>query len=104
VATHKVIFTPNARLDLIKIYTYVADRSDPIRAANYTKRIKEHCVSLSTFPARGSRRDDLEPGLRVIGFERRVTITFHVEEKSVVIGRILYGGRSLKKAFGSNEE
>jgi toxin ParE1/3/4 len=42
---------------------------------------------------RGRRRDDIRPGLRIIGFERRVTVAFAVEEERVVILRIFYGGR-----------
>lgn len=31
-------------------------------------------------------------GLRVVGFERRVTVTFTVESDQVVIFRVFYGG------------
>lgn len=41
------------------------------------------------------RRDDLFPGLRVVGFERRVTIAFHVGADTVTFLRILYGGRDI---------
>ena len=44
-------------------------------------------------------RDDIRTGLRIIGFERRVSIAFHVETATVVINRILYGGRDVEKAF-----
>jgi toxin ParE1/3/4 len=36
--------------------------------------------------------DDLAPGLRVTGFERRVTILFTVTVEEVVILRVFYGG------------
>jgi toxin ParE1/3/4 len=99
----KVSFSPQSELDLLGIYDYIAERSYPSRAAVYIERIKDFCLSFSTFPARGMQRDDLEPGLRVTGFERRVTIAFHIEEKDVVIDRILYAGRSLEKAFDDDE-
>jgi toxin ParE1/3/4 len=35
------------------------------------------------------------PGLRIIGFERRVAIAFHIDPGRVTIDRILYGGRDL---------
>ena len=47
------------------------------------------------FPERGMRRDDLFPGLRVVGFERRVTLAFHVGADTVTFLRILYGGRDI---------
>ena len=51
------------------------------------------------FPERGTRRDDLRPGLREIGVGRRATIAFHVGAGTVTIDRILYGGRDFGAAF-----
>jgi toxin ParE1/3/4 len=45
------------------------------------------------FPKRGARRDDLRPGLRILGFERRAAIALQATAETVVILRILYGGR-----------
>ena len=45
---------------------------------------------------RGMVRDDLLPGLRVTGFERRVTIAFVVTEAAVLIEGIFYGGRDFE--------
>ncbi len=47
------------------------------RTANFG-RIVDFCNKLSTFPLKGTQRDDLLSGLRVTGFERRVTIAFIV--------------------------
>jgi hypothetical protein len=38
-------------------------------------------------------RDDVEPGIRIIGFERRVSIVFEVKEDEVIILGVYYGGR-----------
>jgi toxin ParE1/3/4 len=62
-----------------------------------------YCLGFATFPERGTRRDDLRPGLRTIGFGRRVTIAFHVSDDRVTIDRILYAGRDLARAFGGRE-
>jgi toxin ParE1/3/4 len=49
---------------------------------------------LLTFPESGRSRDDLRPGLRIIGFERRVVIAYMVlPDGDLEIGRIFYGGR-----------
>lgn len=42
-------------------------------------------MALETFPERGARRDDIRPGLRTMGFERRATIVFQVNKAEVVI-------------------
>jgi toxin ParE1/3/4 len=51
------------------------------------------------FPARGTRRDDIRPGLRMTSMARRVTIADPIAGEAVTIDRILYGGRDLGAAF-----
>jgi len=48
------------------------------------------------------RRDDLVPGLRVVGFERRVSLAFLVGARTVTFVRALYGGRDLAAVFGED--
>lgn len=42
---------------------------------------------------RGTARDDIAPGLRTVGYRRRVLIWFSVERDVVLIAGFLYGGR-----------
>jgi hypothetical protein len=46
----------------------------PTVADRFTGAIVDYFEKLETFPQRGTRRDDLRPGPRTIGFRRRVTI------------------------------
>jgi toxin ParE1/3/4 len=75
--SRSVSFRPLAETDLIELYDF----------------IELACLQLADFPERGAARSDLYPGLRIIGFENRISIAFIVEETSVRIVRILYGGR-----------
>lgn len=59
----------------------------------YIDRIEAACLALEQFPMRGTLREDIGPGLRILGFERRVSILFRVRKAAVEIVRILYGGR-----------
>ena len=93
--TFRVIFSPEARDDLSAIYLYVAQAAGENVAFGYIERIEKYCRDLRDFPERGARRDDLFPGLRVVGFERRVSIAFHIGHAVPTIDRILYGGRNL---------
>ncbi|MGO4123312.1 type II toxin-antitoxin system RelE/ParE family toxin [Inquilinus sp. YAF38] len=93
--THRVVFSPEARDDLLRLYLFIAERSGEARALVYVERIEAWCRGLATFPERGRRRDDLLPGLRVAGFESRVAIAFHIAPGLVTLDRILYGGRDL---------
>ena len=95
----EIIFAPEARDDLLSLYDYIAEHSGPYRAQEYVERLAAYCLGFVPFPDRGTRRDDLRPGLRVIGFERRVTIAFHVTASAVIIDRIFYGGRDWEGLF-----
>lgn len=98
-----VVYAPEAAEDLFQLYRYIAEHSSPERARGYVARIEAHCKSLAEFPERGRRRDDLRPGLRITDFERRVSIAFHVTAETVVIDRVLYGGRDLERSLGGGE-
>jgi toxin ParE1/3/4 len=97
--SHSVVFTPEARDDLFGLYDYIAGRGSPKRALGHIHRIEKSCMSLQTFPERGTLREDLRHGLRMMGFEGRVPTAFQVGSGSVAILRILYGGRSIELAF-----
>lgn len=87
-----VIYSRKAADDLDWIYHTIAGASSAITADGYDKRIRAFCERLDHGSERGSRRDDLRSGLRIIGFERRVTVAFIVEPDQVVILRVFYGG------------
>lgn len=99
-----VVFSPEALGDLISLYDYIAADSGPVRAIGYIERIEDYCRKFDLAAQRGSRRDDVRPGLRVVGFERRVTIAFHVDATTVTIDRILYGGRDVDGVFRQTDE
>lgn len=96
---HTVQFSPEALGDLIDLYDYIAAHDSAARAIGYIDRIEECCRSLSVFPERGAGRDELRAGLRILGFERRAVIAFHVAADTVTILRILYGGRNIETAL-----
>ncbi|MFZ1682121.1 MAG: type II toxin-antitoxin system RelE/ParE family toxin [Rhizobiaceae bacterium] len=88
-----VFFSPEALEDLEHIYDWIADAGSPNAAMAYVQRIESACRSLDLASNRGQARDDIRPGLRTVGFERRLTIAFTVGSESVTILRIFAGGR-----------
>ena len=88
--------TDRAETDLRELYDYLKDVTSPSTARRYVNRIVTFLTGLEQFPMRGTVRTELRAGLRIIGFERRVSVAFIVEETEVVILRLLYGGRSLE--------
>ena len=78
------------------MYEYVALASGPDRANTFVGSIVDNCDRLATSPHRGTRRDDLSPSLRIVGFRRRVTIAFSITDEVVEILGVFYGGRSFE--------
>jgi toxin ParE1/3/4 len=97
----EVIISAAANADLIAIYDYIAAQAgDPI-ASRFIDRIEAYVLGFADVPERGTKRDDLRPGLRTVGFRRRATILFEVDraKRHVVIQGIYYGGRSFDDDF-----
>ena len=95
----RIIFTRRAERHIDALHAYIADKTSDVRADAYVARIVAFCTGLATFPMRGRKRDDLLPGLRTIGFERRVTIAFVVAADAVLIEGIFYGGQDFEAAM-----
>lgn len=97
---YTVRLSPEAETDLVHIHGYVERRSaSTVTADRYIERIDGFLSSFEVFPERGTVRDEIRPGLRIVGFERNVSMAFIVEEYDVVILRVLAGGRE----FNSDE-
>lgn len=74
----RVSFRPQAEGDLFGLYDYIARKADNAVAGAFIDRIEAACVGLEILPKHGVRRDDIRPGLRIMGFERRAAIVFEV--------------------------
>jgi toxin ParE1/3/4 len=90
----EVVFSPEAETDLTNLFDFIATRSNDQTALNYILRIEDFCNGLDLASERGTLRNDVRKGLRIIGFERRLVIAFTVEEDRVVILRLFSGGQN----------
>jgi toxin ParE1/3/4 len=102
---YTVIFTPRAERQLDKLFTYIADHSGESRADGFVSAIIADCLALSTFPERGTKRDDIRPNLRTKGYRRRVTIAFSVNTTTdiVAIHGVFYGGQDFERLLRDTE-
>jgi toxin ParE1/3/4 len=89
-----VAFSPKARNDLMQLYDWIADAAGAHVAIAYIERLEAYCLGLAVTSERGMRRDDPRTGLRILGFEKRLTIAFLVNAHDVLILRLFYGGQS----------
>ena len=88
-----VIFSPEAQEQLLSLYRYVAVAASPEIAERYTNSIVAYCESLKDLPLRGTRRDDVRPGIRITNYKKRAVIAFAVEAAQISIIGIYYGGQ-----------
>jgi plasmid stabilization system protein ParE len=98
---YRIVFTPEARDQLDHLHRYISSATDAETAAKFVNGILDRVTGLSEFPKRGTPRDDLRPGLRTLGWRRRVTIAFMVEASDVVVIGVFYGGRDFESLLES---
>jgi toxin ParE1/3/4 len=94
--SHTIVVSPAARAQLDDLYDYIAAAASPATALRFTGAILDRLEELRDFPDRGTMRHDLLPGLRTVGFRRRVTIAFVVEPAEVLVVGIFYGGQDFE--------
>jgi toxin ParE1/3/4 len=95
---YTVIISDSAEADLVAIYDYIAERAGDVVAKRFVDRIETYVLGFADTPERGTKRDDLRPGLRTVGWRRRASIVFEVNRKKqrVIIYGVYYAGRNLE--------
>ena len=91
---YRVVFSALAEDDLIGIYEFIA-KDSPGRALSFIQRLRVQCGTLKTMAARGPKRENLGPGVRIMVFERRVTVAYHIKDEQVIILRFFYAGQNI---------
>lgn len=99
---YTVVFTPEALHQLESLYRYVADAASPDIAQRYTEAIVKYCEGLCSFPHRGTRRDDVRPGLRITNYKKRAVIAFDVGQECVSVIGVFYGGQNYETVLQSD--
>jgi toxin ParE1/3/4 len=99
--SYAVVFTPEADRQLESIRAYVASHAGFDIAIGFATSTHDACMRLRFSPFRGTARDELRPGLRTVGFRRRVTTDFKVLDREVKAIGVFYGGQDMEAALGS---
>jgi len=92
---YEIIFSEDALDDLYGIDQWILREAGAAIADAYYARLEVRLYSLQDFPNRGTPRADFGPGVRSVPFERTVTVYYSVEDRSVVILRVLHGAREV---------
>ena len=89
----EVVLSPRAERDLDDLFYWIAEQAGLAVALAYTERLRTSCLSLSLFPERARVRDDIDPDIRILGFEGRTNIAYVVTTTQVIIVGFDHGGR-----------
>lgn len=82
---YKFVITPEAFEQLRAIERYIAGASGyPMIAERYVDALVSYCESLDTFPQRGTLREDIRHGLRVLPYRDSAEVAFTVTETEVL--------------------
>lgn len=73
---YAVTFDVAAQADLADLYDYLLPRAGERVADAYVNALLDYCESFAKFPERGTRHDNIQPGLRTVGYRRRATVAF----------------------------
>jgi len=70
-------------------------------ASSYAAKILDFCRGLKLFPSRGLSREDLGSKVNVIGFQRRASVVYTIDddEKLVSVVGVFYGGQDWEENF-----
>ena len=93
---YRVEEKPDVLLDYVAITEHIERWTEDRDLADRTvDAIRRYIKGFCERPYRGTKRDDLRPGLRIVPFKKRTAIAFEVDEelKVVTILRVFYGGQ-----------
>jgi toxin ParE1/3/4 len=99
---YRVVFSPEARDQLIELEVAITAAGAPLTAARYVDAIVTFCEQLERFPDRGVPRDDLLAGLRVTHYRGRAVIAYRVASDTVAVLGVYYGGQDYAADFRSD--
>lgn len=92
-------FSPSARNDLDEIVEYIAQHNADA-ARRLVEQIEEACRTLARHSGIGTRRDELQTGLRVFPV-RKYVICYRPTEDGIDVIRIVHGARDFDRLFDS---
>ena len=101
---YRIELAPEVVRDLAAIARHVESWTlDRAMADRTVAVIRAYLGGLGSVPHRGTRRDDLMPGLRIVPFKRRTAVAFTIDDRAgtVRILRVFYGGQDYEAVLRS---
>ncbi len=92
-----LVISDRAMLDLIDIWTYIAEKNTE-NADSFIDKLYEKCELLVSSPHIGKKRDELGFGIRSFAVGRYI-LFYRIQNESIEIVRILNGYRDIDSFF-----
>lgn len=98
--TYEVRFRDLAIRQLSQIQAYIAKTGGEATARRFVGNAFRHMEGFATAPHRGSLREEIRPGLRLVGWRRKLSIAFVVDNAAltVTVLAVYYRGRDVERA------
>jgi toxin ParE1/3/4 len=99
---YRVVERPAVMGDYIAIAEHIERWTfDRAVARQTVTQIRKYVKGLRHAPHRGTKRDDIRPGLRIVTFHKRCAIALEIDEtaRTVTIIRVFYGGQDYETAL-----
>jgi len=96
-------WSPEAGLDLLVIWNYVAREASPDVADEQLQSLDRGCEALAQWPHSGRARDELFRGVRSIAAEAYL-VFYRVGDSAIEIIRVLHGRRDVDAIFSRSGE
>lgn len=79
---------------------------DRATADRTVEAIRDFVRKLGGLPHRGTRREDIRPGLRIVPFRTRTAVAFEVDDvrRVVTVLRVFYGGQDYEAVLGGGRQ
>jgi toxin ParE1/3/4 len=90
--------TRQAHNDLMEIWRYIADQSNPDRADAFLDKVHRKLELFAAQPGTGRSRNDLREGLRSAAVSPYIAF-YIVSEDGIEVVRVLHGRRDIDTAF-----
>ena len=98
----RVVLTKTARLDLISVGDWLAERDRDFANA-YVEKLMAAAMKVGEFPGSGVSRPQWGDAVRV-RFVDRYVIAYRIRSDVVEVLRIVHGSRDLDRLFGATND
>lgn len=100
----RIVRRPQASVDLIGIWRYIADDGGETRADKYLRRLNDVITYIAQQPLMGSARPEIqEEGIRSFPAESHVIFYIALADAMELV-RVLHGSQDIEKAWTTNEQ